>query len=138
MGATALFCAMRHGIAGEFRGEQGRGPAEAGPRPTPEPYMADRIAGVIVAAIAVVAALLLTGCPTMQQAYATYDASYERELVAGHDSVRGDYVEYRVKPRARISTHTQDGRGATDGTPTGATREPAPRSIPNDGKAVLP
>jgi hypothetical protein len=129
---------MRHGIAGEFRGEQGRGPAEAGPRPNPEPYLADRISGVILAVLAVVAALLLSGCPAMQQAYATYDAAYERELVAGHDSVRGDYVEFRVKPRPRALTTiatsaASDGRNADAAGTAGKTVVPA-----QGGKAVLP
>jgi hypothetical protein len=70
-----------------------------------------KVAGVtdseMVAAMAVLAIcaigvlLLLSGCAQMGQAYATYDANFEREMVAGHDSVRGDYVEYRVKPRPR-------------------------------------
>lgn len=74
--------------------------------------IADRIAAVIFAVFAVVAALLLSSCAGMQQAYATYDATFEREMVMGHDSVRGDYVEYRVKPRRADTTNRTD---RTDG-----------------------
>lgn len=60
----------------------------------------------------VLAAVFLAGCPAMQGAYATYDAAFDREFVAGHDSVRGDYVEYRVTPRRSNRTDGADGKAA--------------------------
>jgi hypothetical protein len=67
---------------------------------------ADMVAGFAVLVMVIVFAVLLSGCAQMGQAYATYDSSFERELVAGHDSLRGDYVEYRVKPRPRENAET--------------------------------
>lgn len=67
-------------------------------------------------ALLLVAGLLLSSCAQLAGAYRAYDSAFEREIVAGHDSVRGDYVEYRWKPRQ------------TGGADTAATA---------DGKAVL-
>lgn len=57
--------------------------------------------------------LMFAGCAPVGDAYAAYDTHFERELVAGHDSQRGDYVEYRVKPRRGESRVERRGLGST-------------------------
>jgi hypothetical protein len=76
---------------------------------------ADMVAGFAVLVMVIVFAILLSGCAPMGQAYAVYDANFEREFAAGRDSVRGDYVEYRVKPRARGNAETLKAEKLTDG-----------------------
>lgn len=46
------------------------------------------------------AGLVLASCTRLAEAYRTYDAHVNRELVAGRDAQRGDYVEFRISPRA--------------------------------------
>lgn len=41
------------------------------------------------------------GGADLSQAYALYDSRVERELVAGRDEVRGNYVEVRFSPKGR-------------------------------------
>lgn len=53
---------------------------------------------------------LLVGCSSagVQQAYDLYDAHVDRSLVAGHDEMRGNYVEVRISPRRAAA----DGKSA--------------------------
>lgn len=93
------------------------------------------------------AALFLGGCagggnlePAVSQVYRAYDARVSRELVAGHDDLRGSYVEVRFSPKKILTINDKSVRGATVGTLAGATRGPAPRTENSlgDGKAVVP
>jgi hypothetical protein len=65
-------------------------------------------------ALLLLAALLLSSCTQLAGAYRAYDAAFEREIVAGHDDARGDYFEYRWKPRRA---------GGGDTAATGAGKE---------------
>ncbi len=80
------------------------------------------------------AAALLAGCSggelagSAARAYGVYDARVEREIVAGHDDARGNYVEVRLSPRSRSAS-----AGNTGGTRLRADAAPARQA---DGKAV--
>ena len=71
------------------------------------------LAAGLLLALAVLALAMLAGCAgggriadggwrMAEGAYEFYDARVEREIVAGRDGARGNYVEVRLSPR-RIS-----------------------------------
>lgn len=48
--------------------------------------------------------------PAVAQVYRAYDARVSRELVAGHDDLRGSYVEVRFAPRGIPHARETDGK----------------------------
>lgn len=75
-----------------------------------------------------------------ERAYAVYDSRVDREIVAGHDDTRGNYVEVRISPkkRAEVGNLKPEWRGsvAGDGDATIPLKSHTQVSA-LDGKAVL-
>lgn len=126
--SKGIFAARKEALF-DGSGQAGHGCA------SPASFVSRGSDGALRGLMLVAAAVLLAGCAGGAAAWQAYDARFDREVVAGHDDARGNFVEVRISPHRSLQNQ-RAGAAAKAVVPadgnTGGTPMP-----PAQGKEVL-